>query len=120
MKEVTIEYEAQSRGFFQKIVIQNKLALITNNRTKKTKSIALSKTDCKNITAAYNELNLENLNTLKAPTEKRFYDGAAIAHLTITENGKKYETPAFDHGFPPQEIEKLVTLMVTLNTNNTN
>jgi hypothetical protein len=45
------------------------------------------------------------LKDLKIPTEKRFYDGAAIANLKIIYKGVN-ETPSFDHGSPPYEIKK--------------
>ena len=51
---------------------------------------------------------LEDLNDYKAPTEKRFHDGAAIGKLKITYQGKTYESTEFDHGNPPVEIEKFV------------
>jgi hypothetical protein len=37
-------------------------------------------------------VELDSLSKLKAPTEKRFYDGAAIANLKITFKDKTYET----------------------------
>jgi hypothetical protein len=36
---------------------------------------------------------------------KTFYDGAPIANFKITFKDKTYETPSFDHGFPPKEIK---------------
>jgi len=66
------------------------------------------------IIAAFQEVSLEELPNLKSPTEKRFYDGAAVANLKITFKGKTYESVAFDHGNPPVEIEKLVTIVTDL------
>jgi hypothetical protein len=57
---------------------------------------------------------LEELPKLKYPTQKRFYDGAAIANLKIRYQDKDYETVDFDHGFPPAEIEKIVNKIVSL------
>jgi hypothetical protein len=48
------------------------------------------------------------LETLKAPTEKRFHDGAAIANLKVTYQDKSFQTEAFDHGNPPEAIKKIV------------
>ena len=64
------------------------------------------------IVDAFSKVNLDSLSTLKAPTDKRTYDGAAIGNLKIIQNQKTYETPGFDNGFPPKEIEKLVNLLV--------
>jgi hypothetical protein len=57
---------------------------------------------------------LDEIPTLKDPTQKRFYDGAAIANLKIRYQEKNYETTDFDHGFPPAAIEKLVNKIVSL------
>jgi hypothetical protein len=57
---------------------------------------------------------LEAFPTLKDPTQKRFYDGAAIADLKVRYQDKNYETVNFDHGFPPAEIENLVNKIVAL------
>jgi hypothetical protein len=61
-----------------------------------------------------NKVDLESLPNLKAPTEKRFYDGAAIAELKITFKGKTFETTSFDHGTPPMEIQKVVEIVNAL------
>ena len=111
----TIEYTANTRGFFQKITIVNKAVIVSSDRNgnDKPQAIKLSEADWKFITAEVAKLKLENLPTYKAPTEKRFYDGAAIANMAITYKGKKYQTADFDHGFPPVEIDKLVNKVVS-------
>jgi hypothetical protein len=57
----------------------------------------------------FETIELDSLPTLKAPTEKRFHDGAAIANLDVSYKDKKYKTTSFDHGYPPEAIKKLVT-----------
>ena len=57
---------------------------------------------------------MEKVPTLKDPTQKRFYDGAAIANLKIRYKNKDYQTSDFDHGFPPVEIEKVVNKIVAM------
>ena len=61
------------------------------------------------LVTTFQKVDLEQVPNLKAPTEKRFYDGAAIATLKITVQGKTYETTEFDHGTPPAAIADLVT-----------
>ena len=51
---------------------------------------------------------------LKWPTEKRYYDAAAFANIIFESKGIKYPANGFDHGFPPTEIEKLVTKITKL------
>ena len=59
-------------------------------------------------------VKLDSLATFKDPTQKRFYDGAAIANLKVTYKEKEYQSLDFDHGAPPVEIEKIVTKIVLL------
>ena len=105
-----IEYVANSRGFHQTIIIQNQTISISKDRNPDIKPVTtkISNADWKILVAEFQKIKLEEVPNLKSPTEKRFYDGAAIANLKITIKGKTYETPAFDHGFPPAKIAKLV------------
>ena len=112
----TLQYTASSRGFFQKIVVINQKATISRDRNgeKFPEEIAISDKDWKEIIGYFEKIDLEKLPTLKDPTQKRFYDGAAIANLKIRYKDKNYETTDFDHEFPPAEIEKLVNKIVSL------
>lgn len=112
MTSTQIEYSAVSRGYYKKIIVQNKTALVTNGRNAEAVTNNIDDAKWNKIVSAFSKINLDSLSTLKAPTEKRFYDGAAIGNLKVTQNQKIYETKGFDNGFPPKEIEKLVNLLV--------
>ena len=111
-----IVFEANTRGFYQKITIQNQQVFISTDREGKAVPVSkkISDADWRTITGFLAETELETLPHLKAPTEKRFYDGAAIAHLEIRYKDREYHTPNFDHGFPPESLKKLVTQIVSL------
>lgn len=110
-----IEYEAMSRGFFRKIIFENNQITVVADRNSdgKGKVVMLSKEDIAEFSKLLKEINLEGLETLKAPTDKRMYDGAAHANITITSKGKTYTGAGFDHGFPPAAIEKLVKKLLS-------
>ena len=112
----TLQYTASTRGFFQKIVVINQKVTISRDRNgeKFPEEIAISDKDWKEIIGYFEKIDLEKVPTLKDPTQKRFYDGAAIANLKIRYQDKNYETTDFDHEFPPAEIEKLVNKIVSL------
>ena len=112
----TLQYTASSRGFFQKIVVINQKATISRDRNgeKSPEEIAITDKDWKEIISYFQKIDLEKVPTLKDPTQKRFYDGAAIANLKVRYQDKNYETTDFDHEFPPAEIEKLVNKIVSL------
>jgi len=112
MKSTQIEYSAMSRGYYKTIVVQNKAVSVVKERNAEAVKSNIDDSKWNEIVDAYSKVNLEGLSTLKAPTDKRTYDGAAIGNLKITQDGKTYETPGFDNGFPPKEIEKLVNLLV--------
>lgn len=107
-----IEYSAMSRGYFKKIVVQNQTVSVTNGRDQQPVESKIDDAKWNKIAVEFSKINLDSLSALKAPSEKRFYDGAAIGNLKITQNQKTYETAGFDNGFPPKEIEKLVNLLV--------
>ena len=112
----TVQYTANTRGFFQKIIIINQKATILRDRNgeKSPEEITISDKDWKEIIGYFEKIDLEKLPTLKDPTQKRFYDGAAIANLKIRYQDKNYETIDCDHGFPPAAIEEFVNKIVSL------
>ncbi|MDD5151052.1 MAG: hypothetical protein PHC28_11360 [Flavobacterium sp.] len=110
LKTAVLEYTANTRGFYQKITIENQMVTVSKDRSGTDKAVAtkISEKDWKELVECFENIKLDSLATLKAPTEKRFHDGAAIANLKVVYKDKTYETEAFDHGYPPTEIKKLV------------
>ena len=111
IKIAVLEYTANTRGFYQKITIQNQMVTVSKDRSGNDKPVGtkISDKDWNELVGYFETVELDSLATLKAPTEKRFHDGAAIASLKVTYKGKTYQTEAFDHGYPPEAIKKLVT-----------
>jgi hypothetical protein len=109
-KEAVLEYTANTRGFYQKITIQDQTISISKDRSGNEKPVStkISEKDWKELVGYFEKINLDSLSTLKAPTQKRFHDGAAIADLKVTYKNKTYQTEAFDHGYPPEAIKKLI------------
>ncbi|TDD99731.1 hypothetical protein [Flavobacterium cellulosilyticum] len=109
-KDAVLEYTANTRGFYQKITIQNQTVMVSKDRSGNDKPITTNITDkdWKELVGYFETINLDSLPTYKGPSQKRFHDGAAIANLKVVFKGKTYETSSFDHGNPPVEIKKLV------------
>ncbi|MGO4905467.1 hypothetical protein [Flavobacterium sp. W20_MBD1_R3] len=116
IEAAVIEYTANTRGFYQKITVKNQVLTVSKDRdgNDKPTPTKISDTDWKELVNCFKKMELDSLSKLKAPTEKRFYDGAAIANFKITFKDKTYETNSFDHGFPPKEIKKFVNTMLSL------
>ena len=112
----TIFYEANTRGFFLALKVENQVLYTSSDKDFKAYSnkIEISDTDWKEIVALAKNVDLEKVKDLKWPTEKRYYDGAAFANIIFESKGVKYPANGFDHGFPPAEIEKLVTKITKL------
>ena len=110
LKTAILEYTANTRGFYQKISVKDQMVSVSKDRSGKDERVAtkISDADWTELVGCFETINLDGLSSLKAPTEKRFYDGAAIANLKVIYKDKTYETAAFDHGYPPAEIKKIV------------
>jgi hypothetical protein len=110
LKTAVLEYTANTRGFYQKITIQDQTVSVSKDRSGNDKPIAtkISEKEWKELVGYFEAVDLDGLATLKAPTKKRFHDGAAIANLKVIYKDKTYETEAFDHGYPPEAIKKIV------------
>ncbi|GAB3712767.1 hypothetical protein [Flavobacterium koreense] len=111
-----IVYTANTRGFYQKITIQNQEISVSKERDSSDKGVTskISDADWKELVGYFEKIELDSLSTYKDPTQKRVYDGAAIAELIINYQEKEYQTKNFDHGYPPVEIEKFVNKLVSL------
>ena len=109
-----IEYTALSRGLFNQYIFENNKLTIQKDRASSPTSIDCTQEESDAVIEILKSLNLEELKTYEAPTEKRLYDGAAIATLKITHQGKTYQTPEFDHGDPNKEIAPLVNAILKL------
>ena len=114
---ISIEYSAHSRGTYKHIIVNKKQISFENRRGESPIIKTCNEAHWDALLKALKPVDIENIPNLKAPSEKRFYDGAAIANLTIIYNGKTYTTPSFDHGNPPNEIAELVKEMVSISEN---
>jgi hypothetical protein len=116
ISKAVLHYDAHTRGYHLKVLISNQVATISQARTPDSPSeqIKISDADWKELIGYFEKINLEGLPNLKDPSQKRFYDGAAIATLNVKYQDKSYETAAFDHKNAPAEIKKLVDKIVSL------
>ena len=114
---ISLEYSAKSRGSYKNIKINKKNIAVENKRDSAPLTKTCSEAHWNNLLKALKPINVENIPNLKAPSENRFFDGAAIARLKIIYDGTTYETNPFDHGNPPKEIETLVKEILSISEN---
>ena len=108
-----IEYTANSRGLHNNTVVENKTVSVTKTRDGKPVSNSLTDAQWNALISEFQKVNLEEIPSLKAPTQKRFHDGAAMANLKITYKGNTFESQTFDNGFPPEKIKNLVNTLLS-------
>ena len=116
--KTTITYKALSRGLFVFVKITPSEVLVSSDRN----LINIDKYSCEAkdwdaLNVLLEELNFKTFESLEAPTEKRLFDGAAHATLTLTKDGEEITTPSFDHGSPPVTIEALVNKVLSIKEN---
>ena len=116
IQSAVIEYTANTRGFYQKITVKNQMVTVSKDRNGTDKPVAtkISDADWNELVSCFKTVKLDSLAKLKAPTKKRFYDGAPIANVKITYKDKTYESASFDDGFPPKEIKKFINKITAL------
>ena len=115
INEFAFEYEAVTRGFYQKIKVNKETLVFSEDRIeKKSSTVKLNNKQWKKMLELVNEIKLKNLSSLKAPSEKRKFDGAAHSKLKVLYKDDLYESPSFDHGNPPLEIKGLVDYIIEL------
>lgn len=111
--KAVVEYHVTTRGFFRHVTLNNEGVKVYKDRNFKDSPaiIPINSIDKPLLANAFKSLKLEEIPSYKAPSEKRFYDGAAIATLKITYNGKIFESQPFDHKNPPSQLKQLVQFL---------
>ncbi|WP_417786368.1 hypothetical protein [Tenacibaculum sp.] len=107
-----IAYEAQTRGSMVQLTIEGNNLSYKTYQKEGTKEV--TKGQLEELKAIINELNLEEISNLKAPSEKRITDGALHAEFTIKIADKEYKSITFDAGNPPKELKKLEDFLYKL------
>ena len=114
---ISLEYSTQTRGAYKCIVINKKQVSTVNKHGAKPNNKTCSEDDWSKLITILKKVDVENIPNLKAPSEDRIFDGAAIANLKITYNGHVYESQSFDHGNPPKEIAALIKEILSISEN---
>ena len=116
--EVTISYSANTRGFFQELVLkQNSLIEFKDREKLNAMSSDLDVKDWKECLRLLDQIDLKTLPNLISPTNYRQYDGAAFAQLTVIQKGDTIQSSGFDHKYPPSEIKPLVEYILSISEN---
>ena len=107
-----ITYKAHTRGSAIGIEVQGNK--ITYHTTQNKRVLTLSKQQLNRLNGIIEANNLKEIQTLKAPTNERYSDGALIANFIIKIKDKKYTSSTFDAGNPPKELKNLEHILYDL------
>ncbi len=109
------QYTASTRGFFKEVKIDTSGIYTYNMRGSEEADIKpISPVNWNLLLDLLNNINLEDLPKLEAPSTQRYSDGAAIASLKIIYPSSTYSSSQFDHGNPPKEIKQLCDAILKL------
>jgi hypothetical protein len=106
-----IIYNATTRGRSENITLRgNSLQYKTYQ---KSLSFNLTKEQREKVNKEISRINLNTINNLKAPTDKRSYDGAMYTSILIISGTKEYTSTTFDDTNPPIELKALCKLLIS-------
>lgn len=113
--DLAVSYEALSRGAFEYILVSENVVLTSKDRSlKNIQSHQCSSKDWNDISKLIKSVDRELIPKLIPPTDKRLYDGAPHATISFIYGDVEIRSPSFDHGFPPKEIENLVSKILSI------
>lgn len=107
-----IIYESITRGRSEKITIKEHTVYYKTHL--KSSTYKLTKNQQELLDKEISNLNLKGLSTLKAPTNKRLFDGAMHTNIFIKKDSKQYVSSTFDDTNPPAELIALCTFIKNL------
>jgi hypothetical protein len=113
--EISFIYETMTRGSRANYTLTQEDIKVVRNMGGETKaSEKMKPKDWDNLIEKMKEIDVPNISKLKPPSDKRTFDGAAHAVLTIKKGDEVYRSNSFDHGNPPSELKSLVKAILRL------
>ncbi|WP_026836719.1 hypothetical protein [Gillisia sp. JM1] len=113
--EISFKYEMMTRGSRTNYALTQEDIKVVRNMGGETKaSEKMTSKDWENLLEKMEEIDVPNISKLKPPSDKRTFDGAAHAILTIKKGDEVYRSNSFDHGNPPSELKSLVKAILRL------
>lgn len=104
-----IIYKAHTRGTAIEIRVEENT--IKYQKNGKELVFKLPEVEVSKLEGLVKKINLNEIEALKSPTNRRHSDGALIASFIIEIGKKEYSSSTFDAGNPPIELKKLEDLL---------
>lgn len=114
-KDISFTYETITRGSRANYTLdKEEIKVVKNMGTEIKASEKMTTKEWENLIERLKDIDVPNINKLKPPSDKRTFDGAAHAILTIKVGDQVYKTNSFDHGNPPSALKPLVKAILRL------
>lgn len=107
-------YDSHTRGSHFTVTVYNSYITVVKEYKGKPLKLEVTSDEIANLKNIISELSLKDISTYEAPTQKRFYDGAPIASISVFSNDEKFSSKPFDGGFPPKPLADLVNKVLSL------
>ncbi|PTX64044.1 hypothetical protein C8N46_101654 [Kordia periserrulae] len=107
--EISIDYEASSRGFYQKVNIKKEQFSLTNARGGEALTKQISNSDWSELVDILDKIDAEKLEKNYVNPDDLRRDAAIPAKLTISYKENVVTNVEFGHGNPPEELAALLT-----------
>jgi hypothetical protein len=112
---MVITYQAATRGFFEKIWINQKSITFSNDYNLNiSHQVNCPSKEWDDLINLIQKIDVAMLPNIEAPTKTNQYDAAPGATLEIGLQGKVYKTAVFDHGNPPKSLEDIVNKVLSM------
>jgi hypothetical protein len=107
--DISITYEASTRGSYQKIDITKAQITVANDRSGNTITKECNEADWKEVVALLDKIDAEKLNGTTVKDEDIARDAAIPATLTIKYKDNTITSKTISHGNPPSYLAPLLT-----------
>ncbi len=112
-KIISYTYSVVTRGYKMEITVsKDSTYIVQTGRQSLKKSYATDANLWKSLKKNSKEIKLKEISGLESPTNKRQFDGALFASLTIATKDSTYRSNSFDAGHPPAMIKSVVDALV--------
>lgn len=109
--KTNVEYEVMTRNMYYKcMVVENDFYEKTTRESNFVKR-KLHVLEAAELQLAIESIKVDEIEWYDVPSNDRFSDKGMHAVLSISQNGNRYQTQAFDHHAPNKKIKPIIDIL---------
>ena len=110
-----ITYSASTRGYFYQVMVMPTMMKVRMDRKSEDGQVyPIEIEDWDVLLSLIEAIELKKIDDIEPTTSWQEVDRAPMAGLVVKTMEKKFKSPGFDHGNPPDEIRPLVEALLEL------